>query len=406
MKNHLLPPLLMAVSLLMLNACSSGLQAWHTVKLDREYSLDRSREVQTLEDYLALEASVFEQLDEEIYQGADTGPGTELRRYSPGSAADPRSSKPDWNRSFQFQTANPKGSVLLLHGMSDSPYSLRAIGQALHKQGYQVLGLRLPGHGTAPSGMLSVHWNDMSAAVSMAMAHLFESPGNQQVHIIGYSTGAALALDYALEAPLSAQPASLVLISPAIGIHPTAALASWKRRLSLLPGLEGLAWLDLEAEFDPYKYNSFATNAAEQVHRLTRSVGNRVAQRAGQPGLPPVLVFKSAVDATVSNDALVDRLMMQLPPNQNELVLFDINRFAPTVSLMRNDPGPFTQRLLQDRKLPFTLTILGNTEAGSRELSIYRKPPFTRDVRGERQADLAWPPGVFSLSHVALPLYR
>ena len=274
MKNQLLTALLLAINLL-LNGCTSGLQAWHTEKLDREYSLDRSGDVQTLEDYLALEVSVFEQLDEEIYRGADTGPGTEFRRYSPGSAADPRKHKPDWNRSFQLDTANPRGGVLLLHGMSDSPYSLRAIGQALHEQGYQVLGLRLPGHGTAPSGMLSVHWNDMSAAVSMAMAHLFESVGNRQVHIVGYSTGAALALDYALEAPVSARPASLVLISPAIGIHPTAALASWKRRLSLLPGLEGLAWLDLEAEFDPYKYNSFATNAAEQVHRLTRSVGER-----------------------------------------------------------------------------------------------------------------------------------
>jgi len=30
-------------------------------------------------------------------------------------------------------------------------------------------------------------------------------------------------------------------------------------------------------EFDPYKYDSFATNAADVVHRLTRTVDDRIA---------------------------------------------------------------------------------------------------------------------------------
>ena len=46
--------------------------------------------------------------------------------------------------------------------MSDSPYSLRAIGQSLNQQHFWVVGLRLPGHGTAPSGLLSIHWEDMA----------------------------------------------------------------------------------------------------------------------------------------------------------------------------------------------------------------------------------------------------
>ena len=70
-------------------------------------------------------------------------------------------------------------------------------------------------------------------------------------------------------------PASLVLISPAIRIHPMAALARYKNALSAVPGLGGLAWLQLLPEFDPYKYNSFATNAGAVVHRLTRSVDER-----------------------------------------------------------------------------------------------------------------------------------
>jgi alpha-beta hydrolase superfamily lysophospholipase len=112
-------------------------------------------------------------------------------------------------------------------------------------------------------------------------------------------------------------PASLVLVSPAIGIHSAAAAAAWKRRLAVLPGLGNLAWLNIEPEFDPYKYNSFTTNAGEQVHRLTRSVSGRIASlaRSQRPGaLPPILVFKSNADSTVSTDAVVTRLLGLLDP--------------------------------------------------------------------------------------------
>ncbi len=117
-----------------------------------------------------------------------------------------------------------------------------------------------------------------------------------------------------------------------------------------------------------------------------------------------MLVFKSTVDATVSNDALVDRLMMRLPPTGHELVLFDINRVAQTVSLMRNDPGAFTERLLRDGNLPFALTLISNTDTASRSLSIYRKPPFASELGLPEPLGAEWPPGIFSLSHVALPI--
>ena len=80
-----------------------------------------------------------------------------------------RSYYANWNRSFELETAASRGGVLLLHGMSDSPYSLRTLGETLNQRGYWVIGLRLPGHGTAPSGLKTVRWQDMSAAVHLAM---------------------------------------------------------------------------------------------------------------------------------------------------------------------------------------------------------------------------------------------
>ena len=83
--------------------------------------------------------------------------------------------------------------------------------------------------------------------------------------------------------------------------------------------------------------------------------------------LPPVLVFKSAVDATVSTDALVDRLLGRLPDSGNELVLFDINRTAVASPILVADPGPFTNRLVGDDTLPFGLRLIANE-------MIYRYP--------------------------------
>jgi len=312
--------------LLLAQGCSGpALQPWHTEKLTEEFTAEKADEVATFDDYLALENRLFAQLDEEVYARVETGPDYQLVRYSSGSAADPRNDDPDWNRSFELTTPGPVGGVLLLHGMSDSPYSLRALAQALHDKGYQVLGLRLPGHGTAPSGIRHVTMDDMTAAVRVGMRHLAAGVGNKPVHMVGYSTGAPLALGFALDAIegiATPVPASVVLISPAIRIHPVAGLARFKNGLAALPGLGGLAWTQVQPEFDPYKYNSFTTRAGDVVHRLTRSVDGRVAARAGSNPddvLPPVLVLKSTVDDTVTTEAVVDNLLMRLAPHRHEL---------------------------------------------------------------------------------------
>jgi alpha-beta hydrolase superfamily lysophospholipase len=391
-------------------ACSSTpLEPWHSERLVAEFDAGMADEVGSFDDYLRLEDRLFEELDAEVYSRVATGPEHELFRYSAGSAADPRNDDPDWNRSFELPAADPVGGVLLLHGMSDSPYSLRALALELNRQGYRVLGLRLPGHGTAPSGLEHVRMGDMIAAVRLAIRHLAANLAGRPIHLVGYSTGASLALDFAVDATAgktSPVPASLVLISPAIRIHAAAGLASFKDALSVLPGLGGLAWLSILPEFDPYKYNSFATNAGDVVHRITRSVDARIGARArssAEASLPPMLVFKSTVDSTVTTEAVVDRLLSLLPPNRHEFVLFDINRAAANAMLLVSDPGPLTKRLIADATLPFRVTFVTNASRESTAVVARHKAPFSAGVSKVEELDLAWPPGVVSLSHVALP---
>ncbi len=398
-----------AIILYTLGCGGPPLKPWHTARLRSEFTVHKAAEVRTFDDYRQLENKLFAELEEKVYARTESGPEYGLFRYSSGSAADPKQRKPNWNRSIEFPTDTPVGGALLLHGMSDSPYSFRALAKTLNQRNYWVIGLRLPGHGTAPSGLTRARWQDMAAAVQLSMEHLALKVGRKPIHIVGYSTGAALAVNFALDAlegRASPAPASLVLVSPAIGVHPAAALARFKAWMAVLPGLRRLAYLQILPEFDPYKYNSFATNAGYQVHRLTRSVARRIRARARSGPItdfPPTLVLKSTVDATVTTDAVVESLLRHLAANRNELVLFDINRYAVKSTLLISDPGPLTARLMADETLPFAVTLVTNETPESTTVVSRHKPPFSAEVSKTEPLALAWPPGVISLSHVALP---
>jgi alpha-beta hydrolase superfamily lysophospholipase len=387
----------------------SDLELWHTEHLDEEFSTEKLDEISSFAEYLRLEEELFSEMGQSVTRKIATGPEFELVRYSSGSVADPQQFSPNWNRSFELPVERPAGAVLLLHGMSDSPYSLRGLALSLHQRNFWVLGLRLPGHGTIPSALKHVRWEDMDAAVKLAASHLLAKTGELPLHLVGYSTGAALAMNYAIE-HLSEEdeppPASLILISPAIGIHPAARLAVVKDWLSNLPGLGELAWLSIEPEFDPYKYNSFATNAGTQVSRLTRSVTQRINQLAKKGPVerfPPVVVFKSTVDATVSNRAIVENLLRPLGNHGHELLIFDINRYSANSPLIAPKMADQSAKLIEDATLPTTVSLLTNRSSETREVHLQRSPSLSGDIIETAMVNTSWPAGVFSLSHIALP---
>jgi alpha-beta hydrolase superfamily lysophospholipase len=382
---------------------------WHRVQLD-DFTASDASEVSTLGAYRRLEDRLFAELLDKVYLHPDPAQRIQFNRYHEGSLSDPRNWPVDWNRTFHLQpSAAPRGGVLLLHGLTDSPYSLRSIGEHLAARGFDVVGLRLPGHGTAPSGLLSFTIEDMEAAVRLAMRDMRRRLGPAApLYIVGYSNGAALAVDYALAVLDGAQdprPGGLVLISPAIGVSSLAAIGWIQAGLSRIPGFGRAAWQDVMLEFDPYKYASFSFHAAGETYRLTRRIERRtrvMVKNGPIRGFPPVLAFVSTVDATVRAQAVVDALLGRLADEGHELVLYDVNRLSTVQPLMVADPGPLTARLLGLRQRSFALTVV--TNAGPQTLEVEeRRAAAGSDRQQVRQLGLAWPVTVFSLSHIALP---
>ncbi len=380
------------------------LKPWHDVYLKSELTEDDMPE--SFEGYLEAEDKLFSALQRDIVDPLDEEDQSAINRFTKGSKSNPNQWQRNWNRSFELPGDGT--GVLLLHGMSDGPYSLRALGNALHAQGHYVIGLRLPGHGTAPSGLVHMHWEDMAAAVRLAMKHLKKQIGTRPVYMIGYSNGAALAVHYSLAAlsePISPPADGLVLISPQIQITQAAALAKWQSRLGRLIGFEKLAWNALGPEYDPFKYVSFAVNAGQQSHEITQEIAaqlqtlsksNRLAQ------MPKTLSFQSVADATIIARGIVDGLLDKLPTGANHLVLFDMNRESDSLQTISRDPLDQFRDVINAATLPYDFTFITNSAPGKEEtVARFKKrgDNSTQDV----ELNVTWPDDMFSLSHVALP---
>ena len=396
---------LVTVFVIMMND-RPDLSVWHTADLDEEFTVESN--VSTFADYLALEDRLFREMDEEVCARIAPSEKGLVNRYSKGSLSDPEQWKQNWNRSFEMPVDQPKAAVLLLHGMSDSPYSLRNLGEALHASGVHVVGLRIPGHGTAPSGLVRVTWQDMEAAVTIAMKHVAEKADGAPVHIVGYSNGGALAVNYALEAandPSLPQVTSLALISPEIGVTGIAALAVWQARLGVLLGLDKLAWNSLLPEYDPFKYGSFAVNAGDVAHRLTNEIQRKITvleSNGNLENLAPILAFSSIVDATVSAPVLIKGLFNRIPENGHELVLFDINSMAEIGPVLNWSPTEMFNALTEHPERTFTLSLVTNIDAGTNEVMLSSLSPG-KNVSVDAYLGLSWPGDLYSLTHVALP---
>jgi alpha-beta hydrolase superfamily lysophospholipase len=360
--------------------------------------------------YLKAEEAVFRGVRTEVTDKLDDEARVPGNRYFEGSPIYPGRFAQDWNRSYILEPDGPPvGAVVLLHGLTDSPYSLRHIARRYRDEGFVAVAIRMPAHGTVPAALTDVEWEDWDAATRLAVREARRRAGpSKPLHIVGFSNGGALAMKYALDAiddKQLARPDRLILISPMIGITSFARFAGIAALPALLPAFAKAAWLGILPEFNPFKYTSFPVNGARQSYRLTAALQDRLA-RAARDGaldrLPPTLTFQSVVDFTVSTRAIISALYSLLPANGSELVLFDINRGATLGPLLRSASETILSRILAAPPRKFRTVIITNASADT--YTVVEKVTEAGAVSEQtRELALAFPPGIFSLSHVALP---
>lgn len=384
------------------------LDPWHQEQPASEFTASDETPEFGFDDYLACEEKVFDELDALIegpWEGSKAG---KLSRFNPDSVCRPGvHGGRNWNRSLLREAARPKGGVLMVHGLSDSPYAFRGLSERFHREGYTVMVLRVPGHGTCPGALAQVEWEDWAAAVRVAARDLRKRlPDEAPMVVAGFSNGGALTVHYAvnsIEDDDLPVPDSLVLISPMIGITPLAEIARYHDWIAGVSGDERAHWSAVNAEIDPYKYSSWPMNASVQAFRMTRQVEEGLArlERGGKmKEFPPVVTAISAIDATVKLSDLIGGLYGRITNSGSELIVFDVNRAAWMEGLIRDDYEQAFLPLLDDGSRAYDITLVSNRATGTEALVESRITPAGRT---DRELDLAWPRELFSLAHAALP---
>lgn len=383
------------------------LQVWHKVKLSNEFDRRQYGREITFEQYGDIEDKLFAELDKKVFSEMDSSGKDKYNRYTRSSLSCPDRFAQNWNRSFELVPERIEAGVLLIHGLTDSPYSMKTLAELFHEANFYVLVLRMPGHGTVPAALTNVSLEDWMATVKMGVRHVKQKAGDHPFYIAGYSNGGALSLLYTLESLESndlACPDRVFLFSPAIGITKFAAMARWLKITSLVPYFEKSKWSTVSPEYDPFKYTSFPLNAAEQSYRLSRKTQKSILGHHAKGTLskvPAIMTFQSAVDSTVL-EADVVRFYDKLSPNGHELILFDTNRKASLQNFLKTPSLYSIKESMISEKLGYRLDIITNKNPDSEQVVVRTKDENT-NIFNEVPLNMSWPDGIYSLSHLAIP---
>lgn len=238
----------------------------------------------------------------------------------------------------------PVGATLLIHGLGGTPGQMRPLAEQLLAKGHAVLAMRLPGHGSAPHDMYGykvADWMDSAGRnLSILRGHVApETP----LHVVGYSTGALVAMALAQTHPEIVRIAALApalqlvnrlrhLLRPALCVNRLVGSAfGW-----LVPPLRHglIPWFRLQAGPE----NSYRHIPLPSIRQLEKLAGY---VRGGMAPSAALLLVHGTADATTSAAAtselftrwntgtlkLLDGVAHGLFDPGNEAVLEDVIEF-------------------------------------------------------------------------------
>lgn len=222
------------------------------------------------------------------------------------------------NSPFECIPAAKKSKIgaLLVHGLLDCPFTFRELAQTLEQQGIVTRSILLPGHGTRPSDLLTVTYQDWQNTVRYGVASLQKDVDS--IFIIGYSTGAALAMAQAME---DSSIKGLILISPAVKLRSPIDLAvNWVQFTNLLG--KDQPWVARSPENDYAKYRSVTLNSAKQVLDLAETTRK---QCKTQPFKQPIYMILTREDETISSPDAIE-LFSSLTNPVSKLLLYSSSK--------------------------------------------------------------------------------
>lgn len=180
-------------------------------------------------------------------------------------------------------------AVLLCHGFTGTPRSMRGWAEHLESEGFRVSLPRLPGHGTTWQELNTTEWTDWYAVVEREFTRLRDSC--DKVFVTGLSMGGCLALRLAEQ--FGDDVAGIAVVNPAV--------MSADRRLQalpvlrrLMPSLDGIASDIAMPQVTEGGYDRTPLHALASMMQMWRDVSANLG-RIDQP----LVIYRSRVDHVV-----------------------------------------------------------------------------------------------------------
>ena len=204
-----------------------------------------------------------------------------------------------------FEAAGGPAGVLLCHGFTGSPQSLRGWADYLAGHGLTVSLPRLPGHGTTWQDMARTGGDDWFAEVDDAFGKLASQC--EQVFVLGLSMGGCLALRLAQTRGGAVR--GLVLVNPSLAPDTRLFLLAPALKY-VLRSLPGVASDIKKPDTKELGYDRVPVRAAATLPKLWSTTVSRLGDVA-----QPVLVYRSTTDHVVG-PASMRTLLAGVPSGQ------------------------------------------------------------------------------------------
>ncbi len=380
------------------------LMPWHRVSQAVELDYDKYNDVKS---YLADEKIFLEQR----YKEVELKKKGFYNRYIRKSESSPYSFLgTDVNSSFEMTPKNPKGGVLILHGLTDSPFEMRDIAKIFYDKGYYVLALRYPYHGTYPGELLKLNWKDFSKTARFGAKMVkkkIEGIENHKFYMLGFSTGATATLQYISHDMRKnnnfLKPDGIFWLSPAMGINPLAKYLFLDILVSKIPGLNKFAWLDIYPEYDMAKYISFPKNSVIQVYNFIKESRKNLSKldKDEKVDLPPIYAYTSVQDATVDSAELFS-VLKEIGNKDGEVTIFDVNRKYENLYKSEIQKIDFKKKIRKSGLIS-EVVVVSNMRNKTDRVSLI-KYHNGQEVHITNNLNLKWSKHTFSLAHTSLPI--
>lgn len=184
--------------------------------------------------------------------------------------------------------------VLVLHGFTGSPRTVRPWAEHLAAAGLTVRVPRLPGHGTTWQDLATTGWEDWYKAAGQAFADL--SGRCEQVFVAGISLGACLA--FRLAETQGTKVSGLVAVNPSLAPDTRLFLLAPVLK-HVIPSLPGIAGDIKKPDASEGGYSRVPVKAAASLPALWKLTARHLAEVT-----QPLLVFRSTVDHVVGQASM------------------------------------------------------------------------------------------------------